>query len=96
MQELGNKQAALAAGRRVTTLLPMSRDVFIGGSYLTQLAMTEAQVGEKDAALTHIEQLLAAPVGHALSVASLRLDPRWDPLRHDPRFAKIVASLAPK
>jgi hypothetical protein len=26
----------------------------------------------------------------------LRLDPMWDPLRGDPRFEKIVASLAPK
>jgi hypothetical protein len=25
-----------------------------------------------------------------------RLDPFWDPLRGDPRFEKIVASLAPK
>jgi hypothetical protein len=26
----------------------------------------------------------------------LRLHPRWDPLRGDPRFEKFVASLAPK
>jgi hypothetical protein len=26
----------------------------------------------------------------------LVLDPFWDPLRGDPRFEKIVASLAPK
>jgi hypothetical protein len=26
----------------------------------------------------------------------LRLDPSWDSLRGDPRFEKIVASLAPK
>jgi cell wall assembly regulator SMI1 len=27
---------------------------------------------------------------------NLRLSPMWDPLRGDPRFEKIVASLAPK
>jgi hypothetical protein len=31
-----------------------------------------------------------------LTVGLLRLDPIWDPLRNDPRFEKIVASLAPK
>lgn len=86
---LGEKKAALEAGHRATEALPVSRDMMIGGSYLAQLAMTEGQVGEKESALTHIEQLLAIPVGHVLSVASLRLDPRWDPLRKDPRFQKL-------
>jgi hypothetical protein len=31
-----------------------------------------------------------------LSYGRLKLLPFWDPLRGDPRFAKIVASLAPK
>ena len=29
-------------------------------------------------------------------MAILNLHPYWDPLRGDPRFEKIVASLAPK
>jgi len=31
-----------------------------------------------------------------LSYGELVLHPRWDPLRGDPRFEEIVASLAPK
>ena len=31
-----------------------------------------------------------------LSYGALKLFPVWDPLRGDPRFEKIVASLAPK
>ena len=31
-----------------------------------------------------------------LSYGQLKLLPYWDPLRGDPRFEKIVASLAPK
>jgi TolB-like protein/Tfp pilus assembly protein PilF len=86
---LGQKEAALESGRRATETLPYSRDVMVGGYYLAQLAMVEAQVGEKQSALNHIEQLLAIPVGHVLSKASLRLDPVWDPLRSDPRFQKL-------
>jgi len=86
---LGQKEAALESGLRATENLPASRDVIVGGSYLTQLAMAEAQVGEKQSALNHIEQLLAIPAGHALSRASLRVDPVWDPLRNDPRFQKL-------
>ena len=86
---LGQKEAALESGRGATEKLPASRDVIVGGSYLTQLAMAEAQVGEKQSALNHIEQLLAIPAGHAISRASLRVDPMWDPLRNDPGFQKL-------
>jgi len=92
---LGQKEAALESGLRATENLPASRDVIVGGSYLTQLAMAEAQVGEKESALNHIEQLLAIPAGHALSRASLRVDPVWDPLRNDPRFQKLSQEKKP-
>ncbi|MEO6969494.1 MAG: tetratricopeptide repeat protein [Chthoniobacterales bacterium] len=87
---LGEKKAALEAGRRAAEGLPVSRDVMVGGSYLTQLAMVEAQVGEQDSAINHIEQILEIPAGHALSSASLRTDPVWDPLRNDPRFKALL------
>jgi len=34
--------------------------------------------------------------GSYLSYGHVRLNPIWDPLRGDPRFEAIVASLAPK
>jgi TolB-like protein/Flp pilus assembly protein TadD len=87
---LGEKDAALHAGHRATELLPMSQDVLSGAWYLYQLAQVEAQFGETDSAIKHIEQLLAAPAGFYISNASLRTDPAWDPLRKDPRFQKLV------
>ncbi len=57
-------------------------------------AISAAWVGEKELAF---EQLgTAAHVPGALSYGNLKLLPFWDPLRDDPRFEKIVASLAPK
>ena len=87
---LGEKGAALQAARRATELLPMSQDVLSGAWYLYQLAGVEAQFGENESAINHIEQLLAAPAGFYISDASLRTDPSWDPLRMDPRFQKLV------
>ncbi|MDQ3118588.1 MAG: hypothetical protein M3Q89_03310, partial [Verrucomicrobiota bacterium] len=86
---LGEKDAALHAARRATELLPMSQDVLSGAWYLYQLAGVEAQFGEHESAIKHIEQLLAAPAGFYVSDASLRADPTWDPLRQDVRFQKL-------
>jgi hypothetical protein len=46
--------------------------------------MAQAQIGEKQSALDHIEQSLAIPPGHAVSRASLRFDPVWDAIRAEP------------
>ncbi len=88
---LGKNEAALAAGRRAAELLPLSRDMIGGVFYLAQLTKIEAQVGETDSALKHIEQLLAVPAGREVSAASLRNDPAWDSLRRDSRFQRLLA-----
>jgi hypothetical protein len=53
-----------------------------------------AWTGEYDLAIAQLETLAKIPAG--LSYGDIRLSPNWDPLRGDPRFEKIVASLAPK
>ena len=58
------------------------------------LALIYAWTGEKDLALEHLDEATKLP--SYLSYGQLRLHPIWDPLRGDPRFEKIVASLAPK
>jgi len=60
----------------------------------TQFAMICAWVGEREMALEQLEALAKTPGGPGYG--GLRLSPMWDPLRGDPRFEKIVASLAPK
>ena len=41
-----------------------------------------------DEALVEIEQLLAGP--SLTSVHTLRIDPRWHPIRDDPRFQALL------
>jgi len=59
------------------------------------LAVIYAWTGDKDRAIQRLAERAKLPGGY-LSYGYLRLDPLWDPLRGDPRFEAIVASLAPK
>jgi TolB-like protein/Flp pilus assembly protein TadD len=91
---LERKEEALREGRRACELLPVSKDAVDGVVFATNLAQIYAWTGEKDLA---IEQLAAVErVPNRLSYGALKLHPYWDSLRGDPRFEKIVASLAPK
>jgi TolB-like protein/Flp pilus assembly protein TadD len=93
---LGNEQAALEEGRRAMELLPVEKDSVNGQAMRVYFALTAAWVGQKDLALEHLT--VAAPTPGASLIASygiLKLSPFWDPLRGDPRFEKIVASLGP-
>ena len=94
---LGRKEAALQEGRRAIELLPVEKDS-VNGSYMIQyFAVTAAWTGEKDLALQQLEIGTRAPsASQLLSYGGLKLLPFWDPLRGDPRFEKIVDSLAPK
>lgn len=88
---LGRRQDALAAAREATDGLPMSRDIMVGAYTLKRRARVEAMVGDADSAITHLQQLLQAPAGSVVWVATLRTDPAWDPLCKDPRFQKLLA-----
>jgi hypothetical protein len=61
---------------------------------IQNFAIIAAWVGEKEIACENIAAVVQLP-GTA-SYGRLKLLPFWDPLRGDPRFEKIVASLAPK
>jgi TolB-like protein/Tfp pilus assembly protein PilF len=94
---LGRKDLALDEGRRAIALTPVEKDVVNGSRVLQYFAITAAWAGEKELALQQLEAGLRAPnPSSMLSYGALKLLPVWDPLRGDPRFEKIVASLAPK
>jgi serine/threonine protein kinase/tetratricopeptide (TPR) repeat protein len=91
---LGRKQEALGEGRRAIELLPVQKDAFNGPLMIQWYAVSAAWVGEKDLAFE--ELATAAHIPGMLTYGNLKLQPFWDPLRGDPRFEQIVASLAPK
>jgi TolB-like protein/class 3 adenylate cyclase/Tfp pilus assembly protein PilF len=93
---LGNKEAALREGRRAMELLPYSADSINGAHMIEYFAIIAAWVGEKDLALEYVNKAEQLPGYGTITYGQLKLTPYWDPLRSDPRFEKIVASLAPK
>jgi len=95
---LGRKQEALSEGRRAMELAPSAQEVMFGSCpnevcAIRSFALICARAGETDLALEQLEAVTKIPGGP--SYGELRLDPIWDPLRGEPRFEKIVASLAP-
>ncbi len=91
---LGRKEDALREGQHATELLPVTRDALIGAEIANRLAGIYTQVGMSNRALDDLEK--ASKLPGVVTYGSLKLDAVWDPLRGDPRFEKIVASLAPK
>ena len=93
----GRLEEALRKGRRAVELLPVEKDPVNGMIMIEYLAMTAAGVGEKDLACEQLAAAVRYPTsGMDLSYGELKLMPFWDPLRGDPRFEKIVNSLAPR
>jgi TolB-like protein/Tfp pilus assembly protein PilF len=92
---LGRKEEALREGRRAIELLPVEKDSINGAHMIEYFAITAAWVGEKDLAYEQLAKALQVSGGF-VSYGRLKLLPYWEPLRGDPRFEKIVASLAPK
>jgi serine/threonine-protein kinase len=91
---LGRKEDALREGQRAVELLPVEKDSINGPLMIEYSAMIAAWVGDNDLACQKLATAVRYPA--SLSYGELKLLPFWDPLRGDPRFEQIVASLAPK
>jgi serine/threonine protein kinase/tetratricopeptide (TPR) repeat protein len=91
---LGRKEEALREGRRAVELLPVKKDAVGGAEIVKYLAIIAAGVDDKDLACEQLAIVADRP--SPISYGQLKLLPFWDPLRGEPRFEKIVATLAPK
>lgn len=86
---LGRKEDALREGEELRRLAPLGRDAVDGPLYAAVHAQILAWVGEPDAALSELEQIVSLPSGP--TEAELKADPGWDEVRNDARFAALVA-----
>jgi tetratricopeptide (TPR) repeat protein len=86
---LGRRDEALREASWLQRSEMYQKDAFEGPAVAGARARILAQAGEASAALDELERLLAEP--SPLSVHTLRLDPRWDPIRGHARFQALLA-----
>jgi TolB-like protein/Tfp pilus assembly protein PilF len=91
---LGRKELAIQEAQHAVDLMPLSKDIYDGALVLEGLAQVYTWTNEPDRAIELLQKLAAMP--SYVNYARLKLHPMWNPLRGDPRFEKIVKSLAPK
>jgi TolB-like protein/Flp pilus assembly protein TadD len=92
--QLGRKELAIREALHAVELMPVSKDIYDGALVLEGLAQVYTWTDERDRAIELVQKLSTMP-GY-INYAYLKWHPAWDPLRSDPRFEAIIASLAPK
>ena len=91
---LGHKELAIQEAKHAVDLMSVSKDIYDGALVLEGLAQVYTWTNEPDRAIELLQKLATMP--SYVNYARLKLYPMWNPLRGDPRFEKIVNSLAPK
>jgi non-specific serine/threonine protein kinase len=85
---LDRKEESIREAETAVELLPISKDAIMGPPLVENLAIIQAMVGDYEASLDNIENLLSIPCG--VSLPNLELNPCWDPLRDHPRFQALL------
>ncbi len=93
---LGRNADALRVARQAADSLPIEKDALAGPYLLAGLAEIEARTGKPDEAVKILRQLITAPAGQFVSIARLKIDPVWDPIRNDPDFQKLISEPEPE
>jgi TolB-like protein/tRNA A-37 threonylcarbamoyl transferase component Bud32/Flp pilus assembly protein TadD len=93
---LGRNADALRIAREAAETMPIEKDAILGINFLVGLAQIEAHAGQSEEAVKILRQLLTIPAGEYISVARLKIDPVWDPIRNDPGFQKLLSEPEPE
>ena len=87
---LNRKTDAINIARHTLELLPPEKDAVLGSGNLAALAEIQAQTGAAKEAVENLRKLLSIPAGETISIARLKIDPVWDPIRNDPGFQQLL------
>jgi TolB-like protein/Tfp pilus assembly protein PilF len=88
---LGRNADALRLYRQAADSVPIEKDAVAGATFQNGLAQIEARVGSPEEAIKRLRRLLSIPAGEAASIARLKIDPVWDPIRNRPDFQQLLS-----
>ena len=88
---LGRNADALRVAQKAAELMPIEKDTLTGAYFQTGLAQIEARAGAPEEAVKRLRHLLSIPAGQPMSIARLKIDPVWDPIRDRPDFQQLLA-----
>jgi TolB-like protein/Tfp pilus assembly protein PilF len=88
---LGRNTDALRLSRQAADTLSIEKDAFAGPSFQNGLAQIEARAGAPEEAVKRLRRLLSIPAGRDVSIALLKIDPVWNPIRNRPDFQQLLS-----
>jgi serine/threonine-protein kinase len=88
---LGRNADALRLSRQVVDSISIEKDAMNGASFQSALAQIEARAGAPQEAIKRLRRLLSIPAGNDVSIALLKIDPVWDPIRKRPDFQQLLS-----
>ena len=88
---LGRNADALRLSRQAADTISIEKDALVGPYFQNGLAQIEAHAGAPEEAIKRLRRLLSIPAGEAVSIARLKIDPVWDPIRNRPDFQQLLS-----
>jgi len=88
---LGRNTDALRLARQAADSMPIEKDAQSGTYFQNGLAQIEAWTGRPEDAVKRLRHLLSIPAGQSVSIAVLRIDPIWAPIRNRPDFQQLLS-----
>src|SRR5262249_325398 len=87
---LGRNADALRLSRQAADISSIEKDALAGANFQIGLAQIEARAGAPEEAIKRLRRLLSIPAG-AASIAGLKMDPVWDPIRNRQDFQWLLS-----
>jgi TolB-like protein len=88
---LGRNADALRLSRQSADSISIGKDALAGPNFQNGLAQIEARAGTPEEAIKRLRRLLSIPAGQVVSIARLKIDPVWDPIRNRPDFQQLLS-----
>jgi TolB-like protein/class 3 adenylate cyclase len=88
---LGRNTDALRLSRQAADSISIEKDAVSGPGFQSGLAEIEARAGAPEEAIKRLRRLLSIPAGVVASIARLKIDPVWDPIRNRPDFQQLLS-----